>query len=452
MTLYKFDKDLRLDVLPLDHLSTEPLSQESLVKLTFGDEFSQPLGSYNLPHSLRYLKLGVAYQQPIGKFTFPASLIHLILGPGFVYSGEVLPETLTHLCGVHLGTGPGGSLLVLPPNLKHIRLSTRTQSNLSQRCKKLESISYDDELYIANRVISFSLLPNSVLRIHTGNLFNQPIATRSLPPRLTHMTFGDCFNQAILPGQLPQSLQYLHVGSDFSQPLVPGSIPESVTHFSCGDSFRQPLTRDLIPSVTRVTINFKHNLFGGINGMNDPAYMHYLTAFILSIIKLGGVIVSCLDPGSSSYINIGVMEKGTSVILATTPILKLPKRIQDTIIEAKINFIVPTSGVALVLSYIHCHDLDSSESDSYVTDHEGGDAEDEEAADDESDSNTVISNNSKRKRSPHKSPPKHKKSTTDAGIVKDAYAKLIHTNLRAHNPTISILFETNLPIFPPTTL
>eukprot|EP01133_Synstelium_polycarpum_P005263 gene5263-6092_t len=209
-------------------LTLPSLFPTTLVELTFGNDFDQPLLPGVLPPSLVVLNFGNSFDQ--------------ILEPGSI------PESVRFLkFGLHFNKpiAPG----VLP------------QSQLTELTFGLE---FKQQLQIGS-------IPLSVTRLVFGAFYNRPLLPGVLPPSLTDLDFGngDCgsYDHPLGPDILPQSLLRLCVGT-FSQNLeygyLPSSLrcldirnatvkicvlPESLTTLAIGDTFKfkrgQPIPRGL---------------------------------------------------------------------------------------------------------------------------------------------------------------------------------------------------------------
>eukprot|EP01133_Synstelium_polycarpum_P016892 gene16892-20086_t len=256
---------------------------QSLVSITFGQRFNQRIGANNLPSGLRYLKLNRYFDQPFEQGDLPQGLEYLEIFPLYRHQlPSPLPESLIHLVGVNQANLP------LPPRVVHLAF-------FSVHSPTLSGLTQLTSLKLCYKV-----------------------SLRNLPSNLQHLDTGPVFNEFIEPGLLPQTLQSLQVGIAFAHRLMPGSIPASVTHFTC-DSLRQrPMSRELLPSVTHVTINTRpYNSPWIIE--NRPKYIQELSDFILSLLQVGGITVrcQCTYQPTSHYITLRMLDNHS--ILTTTP-------------------------------------------------------------------------------------------------------------------------------------
>lgn len=124
---------------------------------------------------------------------------------------------------------------------------------------------YDkDMLYIGKKHIDFSLLPktvtevilrgyegsiddlpDSVVKLKTGQLFNKII--KKLPANLEYLEFGENYDRPILPGVLPNKLLKIKFGYYYNQPLQENIFPESVTSIKFGACFSQEINYNCLP-------------------------------------------------------------------------------------------------------------------------------------------------------------------------------------------------------------
>ncbi len=91
-------------------------------------------------------------------------------------------------------------------------------------------------------------LPSSLTHIILGPQFNKPL--QYLPPALTHVTFGDSFRH---PFNLPDSVVYIKFGSMFNSVVTSRNLPSSLKYLAFGREFDCPID-DLPPSLTHLVI------------------------------------------------------------------------------------------------------------------------------------------------------------------------------------------------------
>ncbi|CAM9165121.1 unnamed protein product, partial [Ectocarpus sp. 8 AP-2014] len=132
--------------------------------------------------------------------------------------------------------GPEVSMMVVPPNLKRLKLHS---SGPLPEClwpaslRRLELVGFDHS--IAQVVWSASLQHLSL-----GNHFNQPVVGVVWPEFIEQLSFGNCFNQPIVGATWPSSLHQLSFGKVFNQPIVGVVWPASLEQLTFGDCFNQP--------------------------------------------------------------------------------------------------------------------------------------------------------------------------------------------------------------------
>lgn len=68
------------------------------------------------------------------------------------------------------------------------------------------------------------------MKLHFGEMFNQPIDNDILPTSLERLTFhaNSEFNHHLIPGVLPRSLKELHIGGSFNHSIEPNVLPSSL--------------------------------------------------------------------------------------------------------------------------------------------------------------------------------------------------------------------------------
>ncbi|CAM9760169.1 unnamed protein product, partial [Laminaria digitata] len=155
----------------------------SLRKLSFGDDFDQPIDKVVWPALLQSLFLGDCFTHSINEVTWPASLRELFLGESFNkdVDGVCWPASLREL---HFG------------------------------------VSF-------NQDIAEVAWPDSLRELSLGDSFNQRIVEVVWPPSLRSMSFGEEFNQAIAGVMWPASLQQLSFGKHFNEPIAGVAWPAS---------------------------------------------------------------------------------------------------------------------------------------------------------------------------------------------------------------------------------
>eukprot|EP01133_Synstelium_polycarpum_P012370 gene12370-14511_t len=272
----------------------------TIIAIVFGHKFNQPIAPGSLPESITHITFGTQFNQSIGSHNLPRNLQYLKLPPYFKQAIEQLPESLTYLSGAYCQHLP----FPLPSGLEHLAISDIPPAEFLEHLTALSSVTFnilanpagiavlpssvtriDIELQTAHKPMIQGSFPPRLTHLSLGHGFDSPILQGQLPHSLTHLSLGDRFNQPILPGQLPPRLTHLAFGRIYSHPLVAGSIPRSVTHFTCGDLFRQTLTRDLIPSVTNITVSSRFETLH-ITSDRLSAYMDGLTDLVHNLVLI----------------------------------------------------------------------------------------------------------------------------------------------------------------------
>ena len=161
-----FNETLIYDVLPSqiylhDTLKDKKKLPTSLLYLTMGFRYNQPIQQGVLPQSLLHLTLGYRYNQQIKPGVLPQSLLYLTMGNQYnqkIQQG-VLPPSLLHLT---MGDVYNYEIQhgVLPQGLLHLTLG-----------------------FYYNQTIQQGVLPHSLLYLTFGKNYNQPIKQEVLPPR-----------------------------------------------------------------------------------------------------------------------------------------------------------------------------------------------------------------------------------------------------------------------------
>ena len=207
---HKWYYDCLINVV-VDNIFTFP---ERVFKLTFGDDFNQPIQKY-VPNSVKYLVFGNNFNQPIDN-CMSDYVEYLIFGDNFNQSINNIPKSLV---GLAFG------------------------NNFNQPIK--------------------NNIPRSLKMLNFGWHFNQEIED-CLPEGLRILIFGIAFNQN-LENCLPSSLTELTLGSRFDKniEILPDSIinlkfqgnnsieikrfPSSLKSLFCSEHFYY-FNKDKIPS------------------------------------------------------------------------------------------------------------------------------------------------------------------------------------------------------------
>jgi hypothetical protein len=194
------------------HLFSDPLIMRmlSIDEMAMDENFDQPIGPGVLPKSLKSLTFGIDFSQPIGSYlrAFGGRFNQAII-PG------VLPKSLKSLnlgWEFNLPIGPG----VLP--------------------ESLESLTFGADF---NKPIILGVLPKSLKSMTFGQSFNHPIGVGVLPESLESLIFGADFNKPIKLGVLPESLKILTFGDSFNQQIHPGVLPNSLTSLTFSMFFNE---------------------------------------------------------------------------------------------------------------------------------------------------------------------------------------------------------------------
>jgi hypothetical protein len=158
----------------------------TLVRLTFGYYFKDPITEGLLPVSLQQLNFGNCFNQPIAQGVLPAGLQQLSFG--FRFNRPIA-----------VGVLPGS----------------------------LQQLTFGNDF---NQPIAEGVLPGSLTHLTFGCNFNNPIAEGVLPGRLTYLTFGDGFSHLIAKDVLPKGLKDVTFGKGLPRHKIDQDVlPDSVT-------------------------------------------------------------------------------------------------------------------------------------------------------------------------------------------------------------------------------
>jgi hypothetical protein len=238
---------------------------QSLVSIAFGKMFNQPLPQGILPPLLKSIIFGERFNQVLAHGTFPPFVEHI------EFCGDV-PQLLPNF---------------FPTTLKFLKM-TRCHQKLTRGIlpESLESIvleqydfPIDEDGVFPNNLLSLTFGDNFYQRIDflpcnlksfvLGKWLNEPM-TATLPPSLQHLSVGDhpieqnflpqsllsiefgfLFNRTLMPGVLPHLLTSLVFGYNFNQFLAPGVLPPALENLRFEDCFNQPIGKDVLPSSLR---------------------------------------------------------------------------------------------------------------------------------------------------------------------------------------------------------
>lgn len=207
---------------------------ESVRHLSFGEIFNQPLGGVAWPPSLRRLSLGKFFNQPLNEVSWPASLERVDFGK--YYNKPI-------------------AAVAWPAALRSLSFGDRFNQPLVDAVwpPLLKELSFGERF---NEPIAEVAWPSSLRSLSFGDDFDQPLGW--LPPSLETLSLGDSFNQAVSDVLWPGSLERLAFGKDFNQPIADVSWPDALQRMSFGQKFRQPVAGVDWPSALR------HVLFGAM--------------------------------------------------------------------------------------------------------------------------------------------------------------------------------------------
>jgi hypothetical protein len=99
---------------------------------------------------------------------------------------------------------------------------------------------------------NFDNLPNGLLNLDVGNIFNDPID--NLPPNLKYLNLGKDFNYPIK--KLPSSLTHLILSEFYSYPLDPLFLLDNLSHLFIGHRYKLKSTK-LPQKLTHLCIQCK---------------------------------------------------------------------------------------------------------------------------------------------------------------------------------------------------
>ena len=125
----------------------------------------------------------------------------------------------------------------------------------------IENLSYSDNfeniIYTSND-LNIPFKKNRRELINVTDLFvdfTKPLEKRNIPNSVIKLTIGGLFNQSLKELHIPNSVTHLILSGEFNQPLEKGDIPFSVTYLAFIGKFNQPLEKEDIPfSVTHLIL------------------------------------------------------------------------------------------------------------------------------------------------------------------------------------------------------
>ncbi|GAM28332.1 hypothetical protein SAMD00019534_115080, partial [Acytostelium subglobosum LB1] len=224
----KFNKPIKPNILPV-----------ALSSLTFGNNFNQIIVVGSLPPSLTTLcfTLYSKYNHPFIPGSLPSLLINLTLGEKYnqSFSSGSLPSSLLH------PSFPNNSKYdhdfqsnVLPYSLQTLLLGPSFKKSLN------------------------NCLPQSLLSLTLGEVYNLPIFENTLPKGLRVLKFGYWYTQPMSPGVLPNSivdLSLYYINDYKTIRTIPlGVLPPSLTRLQVAGDL-DLYTKDRLPNtLTDLTI------------------------------------------------------------------------------------------------------------------------------------------------------------------------------------------------------
>ncbi|AZL89650.1 F-box and FNIP repeat-containing protein [Megavirus baoshan] len=300
---------------------TVGLIPDSVRKITFSNDFNEPIKKEYFPSGLKYLKFGQAFNQTI-KDNLPDNLETLIVDLQFDQSiQDALPLTLKNLelhnvtdisnclpngleklvinhhnlngdiCK-HLPTGLksltinsnsyveiSGNLPVnieylnlrllqsqlrdniIPPNVKYLVLDGPYNESIIKYIPssvvKLELLSDDS--------IDISGLGSSIEYLRLSNEFNGDINER-IPANVKELVFGFSFNSSI-HNSLPKGLKRITFGNLFNQDICCEDMPESLEYIKFGEKFNQDINKRLTKLTNLTSLIFGDGFDKDIQGL-----------------------------------------------------------------------------------------------------------------------------------------------------------------------------------------
>jgi len=220
-----------------------------LTSIVFGNSFNQELEKNFLPSLLKRVNFNNEFNQPLQNL--PQGLTHITFGDKF--NQKVLhPKKIKMICP----KGRSSSNIIFPDEGEYSVMLYRDRA----------------KLIIPNNEPQKSILPESVIYLKFGKMFNQKLI---LPPRLKVVSFGAMFDQII--DDLPETLKRIEIfasldNTEISTNVVINRLPVthliintmienlslSLTHLKFADSFNSRI--DNFPSsLTHITFGNNFN-------------------------------------------------------------------------------------------------------------------------------------------------------------------------------------------------
>ncbi|GAM25280.1 hypothetical protein SAMD00019534_084550 [Acytostelium subglobosum LB1] len=252
----------------------------TLISLTFGDSFNQPIAAGWLPDSLVYLIFGVAYAMEFVPGCLPPSLQYLVYRCGPERHNDLALQANSDIKHrIKQTTTPD----TFPASIKLISFEMNKQSSSGTLPESVTEYVLDSETrlpritkltmstYFNDPMPVECILPDTLVSLTFGDMFNQPLNAATLPLILRTLKFGFYYDQVLDINTLPSSLTSLYFGWRYNQVISPGMLPDSLIQLSFGNCFNQPLTAGVLPMnlcALELGGEFKHD---GDNAVLPPS-------------------------------------------------------------------------------------------------------------------------------------------------------------------------------------
>lgn len=148
--------------------------------LEFADSFNQELEYKCIPSTVHTIIFGAMYNKTINQSDFPSSL--KVLQLGLYYNEPLVLERMESLTDLTTGDMFNFQLNYLPPNLQ--------------------------KLTLGNAFNSFMKLPHSLIELHCGSSFNQPLDD-IISDNIEILTLGESFDKSL--NSIPSKLKILNI-------------------------------------------------------------------------------------------------------------------------------------------------------------------------------------------------------------------------------------------------
>jgi hypothetical protein len=268
---------------------------QTLLRITFGNIFNQPIDTIKWATNLQSLKFGDNFNQPIECVYFPDSLLHITFGDNFNQPIEKVrwSKNLQSLVFGYDFNQPiedvnwNDSLQILSfdfkfnQSLEKVKWSKNLQSLTLGFCfvQPLEKIILPSTLHILDlsylftgslehfklpeQLHSLSFKYDSYTDEIIGSLYKNSIDRLIFPSNLKYLYFDEWFQHPPKHIQFPDSLEII-IFNDFNYSVKNVKWPSSLKRLTLGDYFNKPITKKVFfpPLLQYLTFgkHFKHSL------------------------------------------------------------------------------------------------------------------------------------------------------------------------------------------------